>query len=72
MIDYQEYIAAGFSEAQAALLIARDQRYTTSVESLRDDVQGGFARTLAAIVAGFSAMDKRFDRIEQNLKRSEN
>jgi hypothetical protein len=45
---------------------------SSSVESLREDVQRGFANTLAALVTGFGAMDKRFDRIEQALRRSTN
>ena len=77
----QEYLDAGFTPAQAALLTARDQRYTYAIESLRSDMQRGFADTLATMQAlfgalqeqmttGFQQVNARLDRIDERLTRN--
>lgn len=67
MIDIQEYIEAGFTPAQAQLLVARDQRYSSSVEALRSDMRTGFADLRAAMLSGFNAVDDRLGRVDERL-----
>lgn len=78
MIDLQEYLTAGFTPAQAQLLLQRDLRWQQSIESLRSDVQDGFAKLRAEIIAGFNqvadviaqhhaATDVRLDHVEERL-----
>jgi hypothetical protein len=78
MIDLQEYLDAGFTQPQAALLIARDRRTEDRFEMLHASLTRGFANVLSTMQAltnqtvnGFTAMGARMDRIEQRLGRVE-
>jgi hypothetical protein len=74
MIDLQEYLDAGFTHTQAALLVARDRRLEDRVAMLHASLTSGFADVLATLqtlteqtVNGFGAMHTRLDRVEQRL-----
>jgi hypothetical protein len=76
MIELQEYLDAGFTQAQAALLIARDRRIDDRFEMLHASMSRGFADMLTTLQAltnqtvhGFTAMGARLDQIEERLGR---
>jgi hypothetical protein len=78
MIDLQEYLDAGFTQAQAVLLTARDRRAEDRFEMLHASLSRGFADVLNTMQAltnqtvnGFTAMGARMDRIEERLGRVE-
>jgi hypothetical protein len=78
MIDLQEYLDAGFTQAQAALLVARDRRVDDRFEMLHASLTRGFADMLTTMQAltnqtvnGFSVMGERLDRIDERLGRVE-
>jgi hypothetical protein len=74
MIELQEYLEAGFTEAQAALLVARDRRTDDRFEMLHASLSRGFADVLTTMQAlttqavnGFVGINARLDRVEQRL-----
>jgi hypothetical protein len=76
MIDYDEYIGAGFTPDQARLLVARDRRCIDDrFELLHGALNRGFADVLASmsrltdqVADSFDHMDERLDRIEQRFQ----
>ena len=78
MIELQEYLDAGFTNAQASLLLARDRRVEDRFEMLHASLTRGFADVLSTMqtlteqtVNGFAAMGGRLDRVEQRLEQVE-
>jgi len=63
VIDYDEYVAAGFTEAQARLLTARDRRQEERTMQLfgllQDAVNKGFVNLTAQMEAGFANLNRR-------------
>jgi hypothetical protein len=78
MIELQEYLDAGFTQAQAALLVARDRRIDDRFEMLHSSLNRGFADLLTTMQAltnqtvnGFTAIGAHLDRIDERLGRVE-
>jgi len=74
MIELQEYLEAGFTQAQAALLVARDRRIDDRLDMLHTALNRGFADMLSTMQAltnqtinGFAAMGTRLDTVEERL-----
>lgn len=72
MIEVQEYLDAGFTQGQAALLVARDRRVDDRFGMLHASLNRGFADMLATMQAltnqtvnGFTAMGARLDAVDQ-------
>ena len=74
MLELQEYLDAGFTPAQAALLLARDRRIDDRLDMVHAALSRGFADVLSTMqvltnqtVDGFTHMGARLDRIEERL-----
>jgi hypothetical protein len=82
--DLQEYLDAGFTEAQATVLVARDRRIAdTAIQQfglLQAAMNRGFSDTLANVQQGFAQVNQnmtdgftqvaqRFDEVDQHLAR---
>lgn len=60
-VDVQEYLDAGFTPEQTALLVRRDRR----VDMLEDSMNRGFADVLTTIRTVFGSLERHIDRLHE-------
>jgi hypothetical protein len=68
MIGLTDYLNAGFTPEQAALLVQRDQSITQQISMLQAAMNEGFTNVLISINGLLNAMNTRFDRLENQLR----